>query len=268
VSILSFKPGQFDAQPQYRAKIADKWRTNVISALLGHIPFNDVVTGAPATLSVPLARYLIVPDDLGWALRWSATTAPILSYPLPQSLGTTIQFNIVVAYNYNGSAAARTQLLRVIGGNPALAVFEATGSVLTARSRIGGTNRDVAGPVVSAAEPIIAVASWIPGVGIRLTHKQEHYTLANSSLTVDDDPAIFVPNGSGINNGVYMSAALLGPVTDDEAAYLSINPWSLFEKRQIFAPQSASVALPTLSDPTFVAGSLSSSGWIPQVTAS
>lgn len=45
------------------------------------------------------------------------------------------------------------------------------------------------------------------------------------------------------------------------------NPWALFAQRRIFVPTTAPSGLPTLSASTYKAGTLTSSGWTPQITA-
>lgn len=57
-------------------------------------------------------------------------------------------------------------------------------------------------------------------------------------------------------------------VTDDEGLKLSLNPWAIFEQDFLPMPDSVVAALPTLSLPTFVPGSLTASGFRPRVTAS
>jgi hypothetical protein len=52
-----------------------------------------------------------------------------------------------------------------------------------------------------------------------------------------------------------------------EMASLHANPWQLFAPRSIWVPVSASSTNPTLSLPTYVPGSLTSSGFRPRVTA-
>lgn len=57
-------------------------------------------------------------------------------------------------------------------------------------------------------------------------------------------------------------------VTDDEGLKLSLDPWAIFEQDFLPMPDSVVAALPTLSLPTFVPGSLTASGFRPRVTAS
>lgn len=57
-------------------------------------------------------------------------------------------------------------------------------------------------------------------------------------------------------------------VTDDEGLKLSLDPWAIFEREFLLMPDSVVAALPTLSLPTFVPGSLTASGFRPRVTAS
>lgn len=54
-----------------------------------------------------------------------------------------------------------------------------------------------------------------------------------------------------------------------EIAMLGANPWQIFAPRRITIPTAAAAAgVPTLSASTYVTGSLTSTGWRPQVTAS
>jgi hypothetical protein len=59
------------------------------------------------------------------------------------------------------------------------------------------------------------------------------------------------------------------PWSPIEARWFHDNPWQLFAPRQIWVPSAAAApALPTLSAPRAKAGSVTSTGWISQVTAS
>jgi hypothetical protein len=62
-------------------------------------------------------------------------------------------------------------------------------------------------------------------------------------------------------------AAIQGNVSDQELIELAHNPWQLFAPRQIWVPYTAASTIPTLSAPTFVPGSLSTTGWRGRVTA-
>ena len=53
-----------------------------------------------------------------------------------------------------------------------------------------------------------------------------------------------------------------------EVQSLSRNPWQLFAPQQIIIPTPAAAAVPTLSASTYVTGSMTSTGWRPQITAS
>ena len=58
-------------------------------------------------------------------------------------------------------------------------------------------------------------------------------------------------------------------LTDAEHAALFVNPWQLFAPQQIIIPTPAAAAVvPTLSASTYVPGSMTSTGWRPQITAS
>lgn len=53
-----------------------------------------------------------------------------------------------------------------------------------------------------------------------------------------------------------------------EALSLAVNPWQLFAPQQIIIPTPAAAVVPTLSASTYVPGSMTSTGWRPQITAS
>lgn len=54
----------------------------------------------------------------------------------------------------------------------------------------------------------------------------------------------------------------------DRLALVGSDPWAIFKPRRTWAPQAEVVALPTLSLPTYVPGSLTATGFRPRVTAS
>lgn len=57
-------------------------------------------------------------------------------------------------------------------------------------------------------------------------------------------------------------------LTETEAAAWTRNPWQLFAPQQIIIPTPAAATVPTLSASTYVPGSMTSTGWRPQITAS
>ena len=57
-------------------------------------------------------------------------------------------------------------------------------------------------------------------------------------------------------------------LTAGEARMLADNPWQLFAPQQIIIPTPAAAVVPTLSASTYVPGSMTSTGWRPQITAS
>jgi hypothetical protein len=71
----------------------------------------------------------------------------------------------------------------------------------------------------------------------------------------------------GFAGQILLCAYFARALTDAEIVELSGNPWQLFAPRRVYASSVESTILPTLSAPTYVPGSLTSSGWIPQVTA-
>ena len=90
-------------------------------------------------------------------------------------------------------------------------------------------------------------------------------------------PSIGAQAGTGPNAGAGPLAATNGmllvartplAIPDALAAALSANPWQLFAPQQIIIPTPAAAAVPTLSASTYVTGSMTSTGWRPQITAS
>jgi hypothetical protein len=64
-------------------------------------------------------------------------------------------------------------------------------------------------------------------------------------------------------------AAWRRTLSAQEMASVSRNPWQLFQPRRVYIPTAtAGATVPTLSASTYVTGSLTSTGWRPQVTAS
>jgi hypothetical protein len=80
-----------------------------------------------------------------------------------------------------------------------------------------------------------------------------------------------VYNGGGGNASsliAYLGAAWHGEVpSDDFLEEASLRPQMIFEAPKVWVPVSVGATLPTLSASTYVAGSLTSTGWRPQVTA-
>jgi len=75
--------------------------------------------------------------------------------------------------------------------------------------------------------------------------------------------------GQLLNGKIYLVAFWNRLLSAAEHAALALNPWQLFAPRRIYIPTAAAAAgVPTLSASTYVSGSLTSTGWRPQVTAS
>jgi hypothetical protein len=75
-------------------------------------------------------------------------------------------------------------------------------------------------------------------------------------------------NGNGVLATDYLIALYNRRLSAQEARELSANPWQLFAPRQIWIPATAAASFnPTLSLPTYVPGSLTSSAFRPRVTA-
>ena len=72
--------------------------------------------------------------------------------------------------------------------------------------------------------------------------------------------------GDGMLGGIALAAIWGRALTDDEAVSFSANPWQLFAPRTQYIPTASGVLVPTLSLSTFVPGTLTASGWRPQVT--
>jgi hypothetical protein len=67
---------------------------------------------------------------------------------------------------------------------------------------------------------------------------------------------------------LYLAGVCSKAFSAQEIAQLSANPWQLFAPRQIWIPATAAASFnPTLSLPTYVPGSLTSSAFRPRVTA-
>lgn len=73
---------------------------------------------------------------------------------------------------------------------------------------------------------------------------------------------------NGFVGNIALSACWDRLLTDAEHASLYINPWQLFAPQQIIIPTPAAAVVPTLSASTYVPGSMTSTGWRPQITAS
>jgi hypothetical protein len=67
---------------------------------------------------------------------------------------------------------------------------------------------------------------------------------------------------------IYALAAFNRALSDQEMCDLTGEPETLFASRTIWVPAGAAPSLPSLSLPRAKAGSITSSGWISQVTAS
>ena len=95
-------------------------------------------------------------------------------------------------------------------------------------------------------------------------------TCANTFTTANDvrvggdaqDGTVF------FNGGIYLVATWSWALSVNELNALALNPWQLFGPQRLVIPSfSAAPTMPVLSAPTYVPGSLTSSGWIPQITA-
>jgi hypothetical protein len=82
-------------------------------------------------------------------------------------------------------------------------------------------------------------------------------------------------SGIGYNSGSAFARTYLSAVTStvlSDSAMFSVldNPWQLFapQTRRIWGPSAGAGGVPTLSASTYVPGSLTSTGWRPQITAS
>jgi hypothetical protein len=76
--------------------------------------------------------------------------------------------------------------------------------------------------------------------------------------------------GSGFFSGsIYLVCRWNRRLSESEFKSLHADPWQLFAPRRVYVPPpGAAPSLPTLSASTYVTGSLTSTGWRPQVTAS
>ena len=75
--------------------------------------------------------------------------------------------------------------------------------------------------------------------------------------------------GAGATGYVYMVALWNRVLAQSELRDIYVNPWRLYSGPKISFPiSSVATSLPTLSASTYVAGSLTSTGWRPQITAS
>ena len=74
-------------------------------------------------------------------------------------------------------------------------------------------------------------------------------------------------NASSFFEGIIAFAGYLNTYwTAEQHASFAANPWQLFAPRTQYIPTASGVLVPTLSLSTFVPGSLTASGWRPQVT--
>ena len=74
--------------------------------------------------------------------------------------------------------------------------------------------------------------------------------------------------GYGYQDGVALVAIWDTNLSQAEANFWTANPWQLFAPQQIYIPTPAAAVVPTLSASTYVPGSMTSTGWRPQITAS
>jgi len=77
----------------------------------------------------------------------------------------------------------------------------------------------------------------------------------------------YFASGFAEDDPVYACFGFNRELPASEIAQISLNPWQIFTAPKSVVVAAAASGLPTLSAPTFAPGSLTSSGWIPQVTA-
>jgi hypothetical protein len=126
------------------------------------------------------------------------------------------------------------------------------------------------------------VGAWFNITAVFVGLSERHLYI-NGDLVASNTTTVVAPSGiDRINVGFapWSSTEVLDGVVDQpaiwnralsasEVATYVENPWQLFAPRSIYIPAAAAAGgVPTLSASTYVTGSLTSTGWRPQVTAS
>lgn len=123
----------------------------------------------------------------------------------------------------------------------------------------------------SLAQNVIhtAVVTRLNGV-LYVYRKGASSSAATSASITGGGPLRFAEGGFYAGPcGVSLLGVLPYGVTAPKANELIVNPWQIFKPRRIYIPTAtASATVPTLSASTYVTGSLTSTGWRPQITAS
>jgi hypothetical protein len=102
---------------------------------------------------------------------------------------------------------------------------------------------------------------WLDGVLLGSNSATPSRSASTNALAIQD-PTV---HSYVVTTALY--ASFSQQFTHARNSELSRNPWQIFAPQRLTRPFADVVTLPTLSAPTYVSGSLTSSGWIPQVTA-
>jgi len=276
-------------QPQVAVELD---RNNALARSITHfLPLNgdrrELIGGSQITYGASGAT---APDSRGLVLATTSTTGARGSVPLNLSASNVLSVSFwlwwdafandnLLAFEFtsNGSKTPGILNLRSFIVNP-------NSSTSGGRFQVGARGTFVAAfrsfPRFTAQQwthvALVLVldlvsnglsAAWVNGVRQTLT------TDVSNSLTgtfSNDTLHLFSRESDALfGNGRLQNLAFrLGHfMTDDEARSEYENPWQLFAPRQIWVPYTAAPAIPTLSAPTFVPGSLSTTGWRGRVTA-
>jgi hypothetical protein len=188
---------------------------------------------------------------------------------------------VVVVFACPSSTLSLSQVLRIGASGPADGVrLDVTGgsSSFSAQWTMNGVANlnALSSGVISTFSTRAYVAvlaydaaqttSWLGPIGGQSPFDSGGISTGNTTAAMLSQTDLDV-QVAGSTYPVYAVAILTTKVDDAEAKSIIRNPWQLFAPRQIWIPSSAASALPTLSFPTYVPGSLTSSAFRPRVTA-
>lgn len=205
----------------------------------------------------------------GSELASSLNTSSITVLTVVKKLATG-RGDLVTRWNTGGSGATGEQfnLLAGLSGSaskPEFFISNGTSASSSGASAITVPN-DTSAVVVgshSTSNCRVYVGGVLGASGIAGNYVMS--STATQSLLIGNNVAF-----SGAHAGFQALTAIWNrQLTDAEVWRVSQNPWQLFSPQQIIIPTPpAAATVPTLSASTYVPGSLTSTGWRPQITAS
>lgn len=269
-------------QPQYAARLKrSHWLYDDL--IFVHSGTHGYVYGEPVapTLDAPrVPKSGIYGSHLNNSLCFSGDGTNYATYALPKNNALPLTLS-GWAFGINANSTDNLVRITETGAVAGVELNRTTLELFEARARTSANSSNAAsstGTWVSGA--------WHHGVAVHVSSVSRiaYFDGGNSgSTTTGRDP------GTALNTveilrlgsptisatalqGVQLPMVIGRALSAVEVAQLyeeqRQDPWALFERRRIWVPASTGATVPTLSASTYVTGSLTSTGWRPQITAS